>query len=85
MNSNVQTHPFSYKKEDSFSKLVEIQTMALALEPKPDFGSALRAEELKGKLFSLYTDKKDELKETSLLKLTPTALVSFVERGGYDD
>ena len=81
MQTVTQMSSVSYSKEDSFTKLIEIQQMALAQEPKPDFTAALRSEELKGKLFGLYQDKKGELEETSVLKLTPTALVSFVEKG----
>ena len=74
----------SYSKIESFLKLNEIQEMALSLSPKPDFTAALRSEELKGKLFQLYQDKKESASiKTSSIALTPTALVSFVERGDF--
>lgn len=65
-----------YSIKDSFLMLLKIQEMALDQQPKPDFTAALRAEELKGKLFHLYQDKKDEKASVTTL-FTPKALVSF--------
>lgn len=73
------TTKITYTKKDSFLKLQEIQELALSMEPKPDFTAALRSEELKGKLFGLYQDKKDSSetkKET--LRMSPTALVQWI-------
>ncbi len=67
----------TYAVPDSFLKLCEIQEMALGLSPKPDFTAALRSEELKGKLFSLYSEKKET--EKSLENL-PQILVEFIDR-----
>lgn len=67
---------FSYTIADSFSKLCDIQETALSMAPKPDFTAALKSEELKGKLFGLYTDKKDKEKGFENL---PQLLVEFIE------
>lgn len=67
----------TYTKKESFQKLVEIQELALSMEPKPDFTAALRSEELKGKLFGLYQDKSKEEGVSETVKLSPTALVCF--------
>ena len=48
-----------YSAIESFSKLKEIQELALANGVKPDLTNALKAEELKGKLAGLYVEKKD--------------------------
>lgn len=69
---------FSYTVADSFSKLCDIQETALSMAPKPDFTAALKSEELKGKLFGLYTDKKDKEKGFENL---PQLLVEFIEFG----
>ena len=67
-----------YTKKESFLKLLEIQELALSISPKPDFTAALRAEELKGKLFGLYQDKKSEDQLTEMLKFSPKAVVEWV-------
>ncbi len=64
-----------YTVADSFKKLCEVQEMALEITPKPDFTAVLRCEELKGKLFGLYSDKKD--KEISN-QVPPKMLVEFI-------
>ncbi len=69
-----------YSKQSSFLMLSKIQEMALDQTPKPDFTAALRAEELKGKLFHLYQEKKEEKQSLTTL-LTPKALVTFIEMG----
>ena len=46
--------------------------------PKPDFTAALRSEELKGKLFALYSDKKE--KETQSMDSLPQILVEFIDK-----
>ena len=66
-----------YTKKESFLKLVEIQELALSQSPKPDFTAALRSEELKGKLFGLYQDKKSD-DATETLKFSPKAVVEWV-------
>lgn len=48
-----------YSALESFSKLKEIQELALGNKLKPDLTNALKAEELKGKLAGLYVEKKD--------------------------
>lgn len=60
-----------YSALDSFNKLTEIQTKALNHKKlvlgkddcievgDPDYSSAIKAEELKGKLAQLYTEKKE--------------------------
>ena len=77
-----------YSAVESFRKLSEIQEKALArkkilagrgeeaaLEVEdPDFSSALRAEELKGKLANLYKDVKD------VTLKGPEAFVAFYEQ-----
>ena len=68
----------NYSKQSSFLMLSKIQEMALDQTPKPDFTAALRAEELKGKLFHLYQEKKEDAKTIATV-LTPKALVSFIE------
>lgn len=68
----------SYTKKESFLKLLEIQELALSMEPKPDFTAALRSEELKGKLFGLYQDKKSQ-DPPSEVQVFPTALVKWVD------
>ncbi len=65
-----------YSKKESFLKLIKIQELALSMEPKPDFTAALKSEELKGKLFGLYQDKKQE--EEGSVQVYPTALVEWV-------
>ncbi len=67
----------TYSKKESFLKLQEIQELALSMEPKPDFTAALRSEELKGKLFGLYQDKKSPTEPNEQMKLQ-TALVQWV-------
>ena len=66
-----------YTSDDSFQTLCAIQKTALSLEPKPDFSAALKAEELKGKLFGLYNDKKEKDKFSDTL---PQILVEFIEK-----
>lgn len=73
------TKSLTYSKEESFKKLMEIQELALSMEPKPDFTAALRSEELKGKLFALYDKKEDRPSASETLTLTPSALVTFVD------
>ena len=68
----------TYTTTDSFLKLCEIQEMALNQMPKPDFTAALRSEELKGKLFALYSDKKE--KETQPMDSLPQILVEFIDK-----
>ncbi|MBO7244273.1 MAG: hypothetical protein J6V53_03215 [Alphaproteobacteria bacterium] len=74
----------NYSKQASFLMLSKIQEMALDQTPKPDFTAALRAEELKGKLFHLYQEKKEPDKSV-LGVLTPKALVSFIETPVKDE
>ncbi len=69
----------TYTTTDSFLKLCEIQEMALNQLPKPDFTAALRSEELKGKLFSLYSDKKEKESE-KLTDTLPQILVEFIDK-----
>ena len=64
-----------YTLNDSFQNLCAIQQTALSLSPKPDFSAALKAEELKGKLFGLYGDKKEKTAES-----LPKVLVEFIEQ-----
>ena len=64
-----------YTLDDSFHTLCAIQETALSLTPKPDFSAALKAEELKGKLFGLYNDKKEKLYDS-----LPQMLVEFIEQ-----
>lgn len=71
------TQKITYTKKESFLKLQEIQELALSMEPKPDFTAALRSEELKGKLFGLYQDKKSPTEPNEQMKLQ-TALVQWV-------
>ena len=77
-----------YSAVESFRKLLEIQEKALAKKKilqgrgedgtreveDPDFNSALRAEELKGKLANLYKDVKD------VTLKGPEAFVAFYEQ-----
>lgn len=63
-----------YTVSDSFYKLCEVQERALLLEPKPDFTAVLKSEELKGKLFGLYTEHKEKEQESAL----PRILVDFI-------
>ena len=46
-----------YQSSDSFDKLNKLQEMAISQE---NVSLALKAEELKGKLAGLYSDKKEE-------------------------
>lgn len=71
-----------YSLNDSFQNLCAIQQTALSLSPKPDFSAALKAEELKGKLFGLYHDKKEKEKITEAL---PKVLVEFIEQSQQSD
>lgn len=64
-----------YSTIESFLKLCDIQETALSLAPKPDFTAALKSEELKGKLYGLYNDKKGADDKQPL----PCLLVEFVE------
>jgi phage terminase small subunit len=48
-----------YTALESFSKLKEIQEMALSNKLKPDLTNALKAEELCGKIAGIYVEKKD--------------------------
>ena len=53
---------FSYSKNDSFENLEVVQEMALNRKGKddeinPDISTFLKAEELKGKLCGLYSEK----------------------------
>ncbi len=75
--SQRKTAKITYTTSESFTKLSEIQEMALSLSPKPDFTAALRSEELKGKLFSLYSEKKENDKT---LEALPQILVEFIDR-----
>ena len=65
---------FSYSREESFRKIQEIQQKAFEYKQEavtkdgavvvlnnPDLRTALKAEELKGKLVNLYSDNKTEV------------------------
>ena len=55
-----------YTALESFKKLNEIQEMALA-EEKKEYNSAIKAEDLKGKLANLYTIQTKELNPTQIV------------------
>ena len=46
----------SYESSDSFNQLIKLQEMAISQE---NVSLALKAEELKGKLAGLYSDKRE--------------------------
>ncbi len=54
----------NYESSDSFNQLIKLQEMAISQE---NVSLALKAEELKGKLAGLYTEKK----ETQEVDTTP--------------
>lgn len=61
------TGKISYQPSESFDKLTVLQEMAISQE---NVSLALKAEELKGKLAGLYSDKKEvEEIDTSPLKI----------------
>lgn len=66
----------NYSVEESFLMLNKIQEEALSLAPKPDFSAALKAEELKGKLFTLYHAQLKSDEEKNI----PQILVKFVDK-----
>ncbi len=51
-----QAGKISYQPSDSFEQLTKLQEMAISQE---NVSLALKAEELKGKLAGLYSDKKE--------------------------
>ncbi len=58
----INTEQFNYSKNESFENLEVVQKMALNRKGKddeinPDISTFLKAEELKGKLCGLYSDK----------------------------
>jgi hypothetical protein len=72
-----------YTALESFNKLKEIQAIALA-EEKKDLSSAIKSEELKGKLADLYTTTTRELNPTQIVVNSDkdkTALESIKPRG----
>lgn len=61
---------FSYSVEKSFSKLNEIQELALLPNEKGDYcnlASAIKAEELKGKMYGVY--EADNLQKSSDMQI----------------
>ncbi len=57
----------TYESKDSFNQLMKLQEMAISQE---NVSLALKAEELKGKLAGLYSDKKEFQEiETSPLEI----------------
>lgn len=61
-----------YSKNKSFENLEAVQKMALNKKGKddevnPDISTFLKAEELKGKLCGLYTDKDDRLTHINIM------------------
>lgn len=66
---------FNYSVEESFENLKKAQELALQRQiydkESPDITNFLKAEELKGKLFGLYIDKK----EVTNIDLSPIEIV----------
>lgn len=63
---------FKYTVKESFSKLNEIQKLALLQDEKGNFNNlnaAIKAEELKGKMFGVY-EADNEQKKTNSLTIT---------------
>ena len=63
---------FKYTVKESFSKLNEIQKLALLEDEKGNFNNltaAIKAEELKGKMFGVY-EADNEQKKTNSLTIT---------------
>ncbi len=63
---------FNYSKNDSFENLQVVQEMALNRKGKddeinPDISVFLKAEELKGKLCGLYSDKDNSASNINLM------------------
>ena len=66
-----------YSKQESFENLETVQELALTRKGKddelnPDISVFLKAEELKGKLFGLYSDKSEtkmSLKKMGAVKI----------------
>ena len=63
---------FKYSKNDSFENLEAVQQMALNRKGKddeinPDISTFLKAEELKGKLCGLYSEKDKSLSNINLM------------------
>ncbi len=71
-----RTQQVAYSVADSFETLCRIQEQALSAEPKPDFATALKIEELKGKLTGLYVDPK-----SGAAPDIPQILVEFANDG----
>ena len=62
----------SYSVSDSFEKLEEVQEMALNRNGKddelnPDISIFLKAEELKGKLCGLYSEKESKTSQINVM------------------
>ena len=60
---------FKYTVKESFSKLNEIQKLALLQDEKGNFqnlGAAIKAEELKGKMYGVYEADNSQKKPDSL-------------------
>lgn len=63
---------FEYSKNESFENLEAVQEMALNKrgkddEPSPDISLFLKAEELKGKLCGLYSEKEKTLPPVNIM------------------
>ena len=63
---------FKYSKNDSFENLEAVQQMALNRKGKddeinPDISTFLKAEELKGKLCGLYSEKDKAISTINLM------------------
>lgn len=63
---------FKYSKNDSFENLEAVQQMALNRKGKddeinPDISTFLKAEELKGKLCGLYSEKDKSTSNVNLM------------------
>ena len=81
-NKKITQEKISYSVEESFKKIVDIQNKSLEYKCEtttkdgavvvlnnPDLKTALKAEELKGKLLGLYTEKK-EVEITAPIQIT---------------
>lgn len=67
-----QTEKFEYSKNESFENLKAVQQMALNRKGKddeisPDISNFLKAEELKGKLCGLYSEKDKQTSNINVM------------------
>lgn len=86
---NNKDEAFKYSKRDSFENLETVQELALSRKGKddeinPDISVFLKAEELKGKLCGLYSDKNEAKMNLNVMGIVKIDGVELKPKVGDD-